>query len=317
MSSIRVLSPGALTTIQDRGRYGYQSSGIRPCGVMDTDAYETAVRLAGGGDAVLEMTMLGVTVEFQSRMIFAITGADMPATLDGLPVPRYKRMGACPGQVLKIGAATNGCRGYLAFYGGIQVPEVMGSRSTDMKCHIGGMEGRPIKAGDILEVSEPDEKTFSSLLAEGLTANEVKYSSDIEVRVIPGPQDEAFTEKGWNDFLSSSYEITPDSDRMGLRLAGLPIESKNGTDIVSDGIVFGSIQVTAAGNPIVLMADHQTTGGYAKIATVLSLDLPLLAQARPGDKVRFRKISVEDAQKLHEGPSFFAKLIKQLKGIFG
>ncbi len=315
--SIRILSPGGLTTIQDRGRFGYQSSGIRPCGVMDTDAYEAAVELAGGGAAVLEMTMLGVSLEFQSRMIFALTGADMKATLDDIPVPRYKRVGACPGQVLKIGAAMSGCRGYLAFYGGIQVPEVMGSRSTDMKCHIGGLEGRPLKKDDILEVIEPDEKTFSKLLAEGKKLEPVTYTSNIKVRVIPGPQDDAFTEKGWHDFLNSDYEITPDSDRMGLRLAGLTIESKSGTDIVSDGIVFGSIQVTAAGNPIVLMADHQTTGGYAKIATVLSLDLPKLAQARPGDKVRFEKITAEEAQTLHRPLSFTDRLLQGLKSIFG
>lgn len=300
--SIRVISPGPLTTVQDSGRYGYQSSGIRPCGVMDTDAYEKAVRLAGGGKAVLEMTLTGAVLEFQSRTIFAVTGADMQLKLDGKPIPRYKRMAAEAGQVLSMGPAVTGCRGYFAVFGGIRVPEVMGSRSTDLKCRIGGLDGHAVFKDDVLPIIEPDEETFQSLMKEQAAEKAPEYTSEIELMVIMGPQDDAFTDKGKADFLHEVYKVTPESDRMGIRLEGPAIESVKGTDIVSDGIVFGSIQVPPAGKPIVLMADHQTTGGYAKIATVLSMDLPKLAQARPGDTVRFKAISVEDAQALYDPP---------------
>ncbi|MBP5200086.1 MAG: biotin-dependent carboxyltransferase family protein [Schwartzia sp.] len=295
--SILVKTPGPLTTVQDEGRFFYQSSGVRPSGVMDVAAYEAANALVGNekGEAALEMTFLGATVEFQSAAWFAATGADMQAKLDGAPVERYRAIHAEGGQTLAFGMAANGCRGYLAVRGGIDVPVVMGSRSTDMSAKLGGFEGRALKAGDVLPTL-PDD---------GWTPTELRYAPPVyesaaTVRVVPGPQEEYFTAAGIETFFSSAYEISPNSDRMGLRLEGPEIESVSGTDIVSDGIVFGSIQVPSGGKPILLMADHQTTGGYAKIGTVLSLDLPKLAQARPGDTVRFVRISAEDAQALYE-----------------
>ena len=295
--SILVKTPGPLTTVQDEGRFFHQSSGIRPSGVMDVAAYEAANALVGNenGEAVLEMTFLGATLEFQSATWFAVTGADMQAKLDGAPVARYCAVHAEAGQTLALGMAANGCRGYLAVRGGFDVPVVMGSRSTDMSAKLGGFEGRPLKAGDVLPTISGDNWMPTDLRYELPV-----YESAVEVRVIPGPQEEYFTAAGIETFFSASYEISPDSDRMGLRLDGPEIGSENGTDIVSDGIVFGSIQVTSGGKPIILMADHQTAGGYAKIGTVLSLDLPKLAQARPGDTVRFVRISAEDAQALYE-----------------
>ena len=295
--SILVKTPGPLTTVQDEGRFFHQSSGIRPSGVMDVAAYEAANALVGNenGEAVLEMTFLGATLEFQSATWFAMTGADMQAKLDGAPVVRYRAVHAEAGQTLALGMAANGCRGYLAVRGGFDVPVVMGSRSTDMSAKLGGFEGRPLKAGDVLPTISGDNWMPTDLRYEPPV-----YESAVEVRVIPGPQEEYFTAAGIETFFSASYEISPDSDRMGLRLDGPEIGSENGTDIVSDGIVFGSIQVTSGGKPIILMADHQTAGGYAKIGTVLSLDLPKLAQARPGDTVRFVRISAEDAQALYE-----------------
>ena len=295
--SILVKTPGPLTTVQDEGRFFHQSSGIRPSGVMDVAAYEAANALVGNenGEAVLEMTFLGATLEFQSAAWFAVTGADMQTKLDGSPVARYCAVHAEAGQTLAFGMATSGCRGYLAVRGGFDVPVVMGSRSTDMSAKLGGFEGRPLKAGDILPTISDDGWTPTDLHYDLPV-----YESAMEVRVIPGPQQEYFTAAGIETFFSTSYEISPDSDRMGLRLDGPEIGSENGTDIVSDGIVFGSIQVTSGGKPIILMADHQTAGGYAKIGTVLSLDLPKLAQARPGDTVRFVRISAEDAQALYE-----------------
>ena len=295
--SILVKTPGPLTTVQDEGRFFHQSSGIRPSGVMDVAAYEAANALVGNenGEAVLEMTFLGATLEFQSAAWFAVTGAAMQAKLDGTPVERYRAIRAEAGQTLAFGMAVNGCRGYLAVRGGIDVPLAMGSRSTDMSAKLGGFEGRPLKVGDVLPTLSDDGWTPTDLHFDLPF-----YGSAMEVRVIPGPQQEYFTTAGLETFFSTSYEISPDSDRMGLRLDGPEIGSENGTDIVSDGIVFGSIQVTSGGKPIILMADHQTAGGYAKIGTVLSLDLPKLAQARPGDTVRFVRISAEDAQALYE-----------------
>lgn len=295
--SILVKTSGPLTTVQDEGRFFHQSSGIRPSGVMDVAAYEAANALVGNenGEAVLEMTFLGATLEFRSTAWFAVTGADMQAKLDGAPVERYRAIHAEAGQILAFGMAANGCRGYLAVRGGIDVPLVMGSRSTDMSAKLGGFEGRALKAGDVLSTI-PDGGWTPSDLRYDLPV----YESAVEVRVIPGPQEEYFTASGVGTFFSSAYEISPNSDRMGLRLEGPEIESFSGTDIVSDGIVFGSIQVPSGGKPIILMADHQTAGGYAKIGTVLSFDLPKLAQARPGDTVRFTRISAEEAQALYE-----------------
>ena len=294
--SILVKTPGPLTTVQDAGRFYYQSSGIRPSGVMDTDAYEAANALVGNtqGEAVLEMTFLGATLEFQTEAWFAATGADMRAKLDGVPVARYQAIHAEAGQTLAFGMAVNGCRGYFAVRGGIDVPVVMGSRSTDMSAKLGGFQGRALKAGDVLPTLSAGDWTPSNLQHEPPV-----YENAATVRVVPGPQEEYFTAAGLETFFSASYEISPNSDRMGLRLDGPEIESVNGTDIVSDGIVFGSIQVPSGGKPILLMADHQTAGGYAKIGTVLSFDLPKLAQARPGDTVRFVRISAEDAQALY------------------
>ena len=295
--SILVKTSGPLTTVQDEGRFFHQSSGIRPSGVMDVAAYEAANALVGNenGEAVLEMTFLGATLAFRSTAWFAVTGADMQAKLDGAPVERYRAVRAEAGQTLAFGMAANGCRGYLAVRGGVDVPLVMGSRSTDMSAKLGGFEGRPLKAGDVLPTI-PDGGWTPSDLRYDLPV----YESAAEVRVIPGPQEDFFTAAGVETFFSTGYEISPDSDRMGLRLDGAAIESVGSTDIVSDGIVFGSIQVTSGGKPIILMADHQTAGGYAKIGTVLSLDLPKLAQARPGDTVRFTRISAEDAQALYD-----------------
>ena len=294
---ILVKSPGPLTTVQDEGRFFHQSSGIRPSGVMDAAAYEAANALVGNGngEAALEMTFLGATLEFQSAAWIAATGADMRAKLDGAPVERYRAVRVAAGQALAFGMAMNGCRGYLAVRGGIDVPPVMGSRSTDIGAKLGGFQGRALKAGDVLPTMKEDGWTPT-----GLNYEPPVYESAMAVRVIPGPQEEYFTAKGLETFFSAAYEISPNSDRMGLRLEGPEIESRSGTDIVSDGIVFGAVQVPSGGKPIVLMADHQTTGGYAKIGTVISFDLPKLAQARPGDTVRFVRISAEDAQELYK-----------------
>ena len=285
--AIKVIHPGLLTTVQDLGRFGYQKLGIPVSGVMDTAAYEAACSLCGNtnGEAVLEMTMLGGRYLFLDPAVIAITGADMHPSLNNREIPMYTQIKVNAGDYLDLHSASNGCRTYLAAAGGIAVPAVMGSRSTHLKCRIGGFEGRALKTGDILPVGN----IILNDIPEIKPLSKPEYSNEITVRFIFGPQDDCFTVKGKETFVTGKYKVSQQSDRMGVRLKGPAVESLHGTDIVSDGIVFGSVQITGSGLPIILMADRQTTGGYAKIATVISEDLPLLAQAVPGTIVNFKE----------------------------
>ena len=293
--SINILRAGPMLTVQDRGRTGYMKYGIGESGVMDHKSYAEANRLVGNKDneAVLEATLMGPKIQFESDCLIAVTGADMEASIESAPIERGKAIKVYAGQTLIMGFAKKGCRAYIAVSGGIDVPVVMGSRSTNIKCHIGGYEGRALKDGDKLPLGK--ENFAAGEEGKLLAQHEVPedYPEEIQVRVIMGPQDSRFTGNGIVSFLTETYTVSPQSDRMGIRLDGQKIESENGTDIISDGIVFGSIQITSDGDPIVLMADHQTTGGYAKIATVVYEDLHLLAQARPGCKVKFIRTDIK------------------------
>lgn len=292
---LHVLSPGPMTTVQDRGRYGFIASGIGTSGVMDHDAYEAANYLVGNkrGEAVLEATLMGPSIRFEADCICAVTGADMGTMIGNKPVEPYRPFWVQAGQVLTMGHAKTGCRGYLAVQGGIDVPVVMGSRSTNLKCGLGGYEGRALKVGDVLSV--PDE-SWSTVMDR--KRRQPVYTQEVTVRVVPGPQAELFSERGFQSLWNGTFSVSAKSDRMGLRLDGPAIETKNGADIVSDGIALGAIQVTSGGQPIILLADRQTTGGYAKIGTVCSFDIPKLAQLKPGGLVHFEEITVEAAQKL-------------------
>ena len=291
--SIEIINPGMLTTIQDKGRFGFQKSGIGQAGAMDQEAYSAANKLVGNmlNEAVLEMTMLGAALKFTDDALCALTGADMEAKLDGENVATYAAFYVKAGQKLTLGYAKNGMRSYLAVQGGIDVPKVLGSRSTDIKSGLGGYEGRALKKGDVLAVTEHED-----LPPIYKTLPKPDFPMDLEIRVILGPQDDYFTDKGIAAFLGAAYSVTPQSDRMGIRLDGAAVENKAGVDIVSDGITFGSVQIPASGTPIIMMADHQTAGGYAKIATVVSKDLAKLAQAQPGCKIHFKKTSLQEMQ---------------------
>ena len=307
---MEIINPGPLTTVQDLGRFGYMNVGIGTSGVMDRQAYKIANELVGNtdGEAVLEATLMGPEIEFTSDAVIAVTGADMKPAIDGYSIGNYKAVKIVRGQRLKLGMAVSGCRAYIAVRGGIDVEKVMGSRSTNLKCGIGGFEGRNLRIGDLLKIGVSTELSNSEL--EKLNSKNyrgLEWNGNMTVRVIEGPQGDYFTEEGLKNFYSMEYKISPESDRMGIRLSGAKVESYNGTDIVSDGIAFGSVQIPSSGQPIVLMADHQTTGGYAKVATVVSEDLSLLAQARPGDLVHFEKVDIGDIQKRK---SFFGRLFK-------
>lgn len=296
---IEVINPGLLTTVQDEGRRGWQKYGVPVAGAMDGDSLAAANLLAGNapGEACLEITALGPTLRFCTPVAFALCGGAFPATLDGTPLEMCRAYSAPKGAVLQIGAATAGFRCYLAVNGGFALAQVMGSRSTYLKGGFGGFEGRALKQGDRLPLREPQ---FWLPAMDSRRCAPTPPAAEPVLRVIPGPQDGCFTPRGLRALLSSKYSIEQNSDRMGYRLQGPAIQRAPGFDgnILSDGVAMGSIQVPDE-KPLIMMADRQTTGGYGKIATVISCDLPVLAQCRPGDAIRFAAVTMEEAQALY------------------
>lgn len=292
---IEIIRPGLLTTVQDGGRMGYQAYGVPVCGAMDWQSLARANLLAGNPweEAALEITGLGPAVRFLSENIFALAGADFSATLNGRPLEPNGAYLGHKDDVLELGSAKDGFRAYLAFAGGLDIPLVMESRSTCLPAGFGGFEGRSLKTGDRIGFREPQ------LWLRDLPARKINafYDANAPVHVVLGPQNEAVSQEGLDIFFSSEYKLGSQCDRMGCRLEGAVIELKEGENpnILSDGVVMGSIQVPN-GQPIVMMADRQTTGGYVKLGTVASCDLPLMAQKRPGDKVRFASVTVQQAQ---------------------
>lgn len=299
MSSITIINPGLLTTIQDFGRIGYQQYGVPVAGAMDRFSLQLANILVGNDryEAALEITMMGSTIEFNIDLAITITGVDLFPTVNGKKVEMYKTIYVNKGDVLKFSSIKNGCRAYLAVAGGFKVPEVMGSKSTYLRGKIGGLEGRKLKKGDVLSVNIDGNCKYFGVrkIPEHLIP---EYKNEVTVRVILGPEQEYFTEEGIDTFLSSEYILTNKCDRMGYRLEGPKIEHKEGADIISTGMNFGAIQVPGHGQPIIMMADRQTTGGYTKIANVITVDIPYLAQLKPGDKVRFKKVTIQEAHNL-------------------
>lgn len=294
---LEVLKPGLLTTIQDIGRHGYQAMGFSVCGAMDEEAFKYANILVGNDPnaAAIEVTLLGPHLKVLDNSVMAITGADLGAKINGEEVRLWQAFNVRPGDEISFGGQRSGCRAYIAVSGGIEVPLVMGSRSTYIRAKIGGLEGCVLKTGDVLQRGIANIEPFN--LKERKVPDDLipSYDSKITLRVILGPQDDYFSENGIKTFLSSEYTVTNESDRMGYRLDGPKIEHLKGADIISDGIPLGAIQVPGHGFPIIMLADRQSLGGYAKIATIISSDIPKIAQAKPGDKIRFSAISYDDA----------------------
>ena len=299
---IRVLKGGMLTTVQDLGRTGYQSQGFSVAGVMDVRSFKIANLLLDNpeNEPVLEFTLIGPTLEFTSATIIAITGGDFQPTVNGEPVPMYTALYMNKGDILKFQSARTGSRGYIAFSSYLDVPVVMGSRCTNLKSKMGGFKGRKLQTGDYMNfrIKRRYLPYFLSRKLELPDAAEFEKDETV-LRVVMGPQDNLFSKQGVETFLNSEYTVTSDFDRMGCRLEGPYIAPKKASDIISDGIAFGSIQVPAHGKPIILLADRQTTGGYAKIATVASVDIPKLVQRKTDHKIRFQAITVQEAQKLY------------------
>ena len=296
---IRVLKAGMLTTVQDLGRTGYQSQGFSVAGAMDVRSFKIANLLLDNpeNEAVLEFTLIGPTLQFTSETIIAITGGDFTPTLNGEPVPAYEAVYVNRGDILKFGSARTGSRGYIAFSSYLDIPVVMGSRCTNLKSQIGGFKGRKLKDEDYIGF-RIKRRYLPYFLSRKLKPDDFSAESET-LRVVFGPQDDRFSRQGIETFLTEEYTVTSDFDRMGCRLEGPFIAPKDTTDMISDGIAYGSVQVPSHGKPIVLLSDRQTTGGYPKLATVASVDIPKLVQRKTDHRIHFTAISVEEAQKLY------------------
>lgn len=312
---MKVLKPGLLTTIQDLGRYHYQKYGVIISGGMDSFALRISNLIVGNeeDEAVLEITLQGPTLQFEEEISIAICGASLSPTLDGEAVPEWGPIRVKKGSILSFGEPLAGCRSYLAVSGGFVVPEVMESKSTFLRAGIGGAFGRALMAGDSLHVRKhaiqrPPFQGFTG--AQTPTAGERStswfvssnvfphYAPEPVVRFIRGREFDLFSRESQRDFLSEAFLVTPSSDRMGYRLSGPALSLKSPVNLLSSAVVSGTVQVPSDGQPILLMSDHQTTGGYPMIAHVITVDLPVLAQMKPGDKVRFAETSIEEAHSL-------------------
>ena len=310
MRTLEILDGGLFTTVQDLGRVGYQRFGVAVSGAMDPFALRAANVLVGNGDraAGLEMTMMGPEIRFPEAAVIALTGADLGPMINRRPAVMWRRIRVSAGAVLSYSGLRDGLRAYLAVAGGVDVAVVLGSRSTSTRAALGGFQGRALKTGDVLAIGDaaivpgsPGSSLAGEKGSRSVFGGHVPfpaYGHDHLVRVVPGPQDDAFTAAGLATFTSAVYTMTPQSDRIGCRFQGPPLAHRVTADIVSDGTVMGSVQVSGDGLPIVLMADRGTTGGYTKIATVISADISKLAQAAPGDRVRFTAVTLDEAHAL-------------------
>ena len=296
---LEVVQPGPLTTVQDLGRAGYQRFGVPPSGAADPLALRVGNTLLGNPDgaAGLEFTGVGPTLAFAADRVVALTGGAFAAALDGRAAPWYVSFLVRAGQRLEIGGMRQGFRGYLTVAGGIDVPRLLGSAATCLPARFGGHRGRRLEAGDRLRAGAIGRTALAGCAAEpGLRPAFEDHDGPVLVRVVLGPQADAFTEAGRRTFLASGYRVTQAVDRMGCRLDGPAVAHTAGADVISDWIPPGGIQVPGDGKPILLLSDRQTTGGYAKLATLIGPDIGRIAQCRPGDLVRFRAVSLSEAQ---------------------
>ncbi|UNO50956.1 biotin-dependent carboxyltransferase family protein [Alicyclobacillus acidoterrestris] len=311
---MRVLHSGMLTTIQDLGRFGFQKYGVIVSGAMDAFALKVANVLVGNREntAALEMTLLGPSLLFEEDCLIAITGFGMTGMIDDRVVPTWRPVYVRAGSTLTFKSTTDGCRAYLAVEGGFRVPMVMNSASTYLKAAIGGYEGRALRQGDVLQMGDAVERPLIAKGTLSVMARESRfaypnwsvskdmlprYQGNPVLRVIPGGQFEDFTEASRKVLLGERFEVSSRSDRMGYRLSGPSLELTEQVELISEAVTAGTVQVPSDGNPIILLADRQTIGGYPKIAQVIQADLPIIAQVRPGQRVGFELVTLDQAQR--------------------
>jgi antagonist of KipI len=293
-----VVKPGWFTTVQDLGRYGYQQYGVPVGGAMDRRSFIIANRLVGNcdHDAALEITLKGPELLFETDSVIAITGADLTPSVDGTAIPLWTSLLMKAGSALSFGPRRAGARCYVAIAGGIDVPVALGSRSTHISSQTGGVKGRALVQGDVLVSRTPLPHTHGTVgrgLPERLRPD---YSSTATLRMLPGPQCNSFREDALTVLTTNPYHLSSQSDRIGYRLEGPNLAHVGAGEWISDGTAMGALQVPHDGQPILLMADRQTTGGYPKIAVVISADLHLAGQLMPGDMITFRRTTLPEAQ---------------------
>ena len=312
---LKIEKPGLQTTVQDLGRPGFQQYGVVAGGAMDPYSHCVANLLVGNSEtcATVEAALAGPSIRFEADSLIALAGGDLSPSIEGERVPMWRPIAVRSGSVLDFGKPAAGCRVYVAVAGGIDVAEVMGSRSTYTKARIGGLDGRCLEEGDRLPAGAPSahakqwaEKALSGADGRKFSAADWSVSDDLipryrneaEIRMMKGPQHHWFSEKSRNAFFGGTFTVSSESDRMGYRLKGDTLRLSEPRELLSEGVVAGAVQVPSGGNPILLMADHQTTGGYPKIGQATTVDLPLIAQMQPGAKLRFTEVSIEEAQQL-------------------
>jgi biotin-dependent carboxylase-like uncharacterized protein len=298
-AGLQVLAPGLHTTVQDLGRPGYQAIGVPVSGALDGFSLRLANALVGNppGTPVLEVLMSGPTFEVAAetaRVALAGVGASLAVGAEKMPAGAWQSVTLPRGKVIEVVVGRQSASCYLAVEGGIAVPLTLGSASTYVRAAIGGLDGRALRRGDFM----PLAMARASHRAELRLSSPIVATGDQPIRVVLGPQQEYFTEEAVAAFLGAEFRISQSADRMGMRLDGPFLQHRRGWDIVSDAIVTGAIQVPGSGQPILLLADHQTTGGYPKIATVISADLPVVGRRRPSDTLRFAAVTVETAEEL-------------------
>jgi len=310
--TMHVVSPGALTTLQDLGRYGFQRFGVSASGVMDEWSHRVANIIVGNDDneATLEVTLAGPTLLFDLPCLISICGANLSPSIDGVLIPMWVPILVTAGSRLQFGRRIDGARAYIAVRGGYQATMVMNSKSTYLRCGFGGFEGRMLRAGDsftagggeclkdgFLSDLENCDQPFLAVPSPEIAP--LTIASPQVIRVVPGQQWEKFAEQSRSNFVSKEFRVTPQSDRMGYRIQGEALSLEAPLEMISEAVTFGTVQVPPDGNPIILMADRPTTGGYPKIATVVRVDLPLLAQIFAPGALMFALITIQEAQSLY------------------
>jgi antagonist of KipI len=313
--TLQVEAPGLLSTLQDLGRRGYQHLGVGASGAMDEVSHRIANLLVGNepGAATLEITLAGPSLRFTADTLVAVCGGDFTPRVEGLPVRRWRPVLVRAGALLEFGAAVQGARCYLAVAGGFQVPPVLRSASTNLVARFGGVQGRPLRAGDSLPtVPLPPDRypTLQWRFARGgdpvlnldwfaAWYRELEFLRPARLRIVPGPQWPRLTQASRTDLASAAFRVGARSDRMGIRLQGPTLALERPMEMLSSGVAPGTVQLPPDGSPILLMADRQTTGGYPRLGEVATVDLPLAAQLRPGEELRFQPVTLETAQDLY------------------
>ncbi|MTH52844.1 5-oxoprolinase/urea amidolyase family protein [Bacillus mangrovi] len=302
--SLQILQSGLFSTIQDLGRTGYQKYGVIKSGAMDMYAHRMANMLTGNPEssATIEMTLLGPTIEFTEDVLIALTGGNLSPKINSQPIPMWRPVFVKAGAKLEFGAPVSGCRTYMAAAGGYDIEPQLGSRSTYVKAGIGGLNGRPLKEKDILKVNPSPLLDQLAGKAQDVSVLPAKWhvkpnytENGKIIQYIEGREYSWFSEEAHKAFNEEEFALTSQSDRMGFRIEGPSLTLKENRELLSEAVGFGTIQVPSGGQPIILMADHQTTGGYPKIGQVIAESLPILAQRKPGERIRFEKTSIQHA----------------------